>query len=111
MAQFFEQENNRKILNRLTDAGVRIQNMSSDSRKKPLQGKTFLFTGKLENYTRKEAASRIENMGGRATSSVSGETDYLVVGADPGSKYEEAQKQNVKVLDEQEFENLLSAKN
>ena len=50
-------------------------------------------------------------MGGRATSSVSGETDYLVVGADPGSKYEEAQKQNVKVLDEQEFENLLSANN
>ena len=111
VAQFFEQENNRKILKRLTDAGVRIQNMSSDSRKKPLQGKTFVFTGKLENYTRKEAAGRIENMGGRAASSVSGETDYLVVGADPGSKYEEAQKQNVKVLHEQEFENLLSAKN
>ena len=91
----------------MTDAGVRIQNMPSDSWKKPLQGKTFVFTGKLENYTRKEAAGRIENMGGRATSSVSSETDYLVVGADPGSKFEEAQKQDVEILDEQKFEKLI----
>jgi DNA ligase (NAD+) len=70
----------------------------------PLEGTTFVFTGKLEGYTRQEAERRVEDLGGRATSSVSGETDYLVAGEDPGSKYDDAQKLGVTILDEKEFE-------
>jgi DNA ligase (NAD+) len=106
--QFFKQDENREVLKRFADAGVQVRQMPSGSRKKSLEGKTFLFTGRLKNYTRKEVKARVEEHGGRATSSVSGETDYVVVGDDPGSKYEEAAKQNVKILDEKEFEKLLS---
>jgi DNA ligase (NAD+) len=82
--------------------------MPAGSKKKTLEGKTFVFSGRLENYTRQEAKARVEDQGGRATSSVSGETDYLVVGNDPGSKYEEAERQKVEILDEQEFEKRMS---
>jgi DNA ligase (NAD+) len=61
-----------------------------------------------QKEARKEAKVRVEERGGRATSTVSGETDYVVVGDRPGSKYENAKKQNVRILDEQEFEKLLS---
>jgi DNA ligase (NAD+) len=105
---FFEQEENRKVLTALADAGVRVQDMPAGSKKKTLEGKTFVFSGRLENYTRQEAKARVEDQGGRATSSVSGETDYLVVGNDPGSKYEEAERQKVEILDEQEFEKRMS---
>jgi DNA ligase (NAD+) len=70
----------------------------------PLRGKTFVFTGKLENYTRDEAQRRVEELGGRATSSVSGETDVVVAGKDPGSKLDEAKKQGVRIIDEKEFD-------
>lgn len=74
----------------------------------PLKGKTFVLTGRLEGFTRDEAKERIELLGGRATSSVSGETDYLVVGEDPGGKLEDARDADVEVLDEEQFEKLLS---
>jgi DNA ligase (NAD+) len=108
VAQFFNRKENRRVLRGLAEAGVQVQDMPSDRKKKALEGKTFVFTGKLENHTRKKAQARVEELGGRATSSVSGETDFLVVGEQPGSKYEEAQKHNVEILDEQEFEKLLS---
>jgi DNA ligase (NAD+) len=108
VAQFFKQKENRNALQGLADAGVKVEDVPSGSQKRALAGKTFVFTGKLENFTRSEAEARVEELGGRATSSVSGETDYLVVGVDPGKKYEEAKKQNVERLREQEFEKLLS---
>jgi DNA ligase (NAD+) len=73
----------------------------------PLKGKTFVFTGNLESYTREEAKRKVEELGGRATSSVSGETDFVVAGADPGSKLDEARKREVEILDEKEFEKVL----
>jgi len=67
----------------------------------------FVFTGRLDSFTREEAKEKVEVLGGRATSSVSGETDYLVVGEGPGSKLEEAKKQDVEILDEQAFKDLI----
>ncbi|MGD2126892.1 MAG: NAD-dependent DNA ligase LigA [Desulfobacteraceae bacterium] len=108
VTQFFAEEENRHVLERLEKAGVKVEKMPAEKKALPLEGQTFVFTGKLEQYTRDEAQRRVEDLGGRATSSVSGETDYAVVGEDPGSKLEEAKKQKVQILDENEFEKLIN---
>ncbi len=105
---FFEQEENQKILNRLKDAGVKPQQMKQQ-KKQPLDGKTFVFTGELDNYTRNEAEELVESLGGRATFSVSGNTDYVVVGENPGSNYNDAKKHEVKILDDEGFEKIVHA--
>jgi len=99
---FLVQKENKEILQRLQKAGVQVQEMSEREATR-LEGKTFVFTGSLEKFTRDEAQARVEALGGRATSSVSGETDYLVVGENPGSKLDEAREQNVKIIDEKKF--------
>ena len=67
----------------------------------------FVLTGSLDNYTRKEAKEIIEDRGGRVTSAVSSKTDILLVGANPGSKLGQAEENDVRIIDETEFENLL----
>ena len=74
---------------------------------KPLSGLTFVVTGTLESMTRREVEERIEAEGGRASSSVSSKTDYLLAGKDPGSKLAKAEALGVKIIDEAEFEKLL----
>ena len=103
---FFAQKANQEILQRLEEAGLEVQEMSA-RKGSQLEGKTFVFTGSLEKFTRDEAQTRVEALGGRATSSVSGETDYLVVGENPGSKLDEAREQDVKIIDEKEFLELI----
>jgi DNA ligase (NAD+) len=103
---FFKEEENRKILDRLEQAGVQPQKIERQ-RSTALEGLTFVFTGELEGYTRKEAEEKVESLGGKATASVSSNTDYLVVGKEPGSKLDEAKKNEVKILNEKEFEQLL----
>jgi DNA ligase (NAD+) len=104
---FFEQEENKKVLKHLAQAGVQPQKMPGRKTSGGLESHTFVFTGKLEGYTRQEAKRAVEDRGGRATSSVSQETDYVVAGRDPGSKLEEAKKHEVKIIDEKEFVKLL----
>ncbi len=106
---FFHEEENMKILDRLLDAGLKIQGAEAAATG-ILEGKTFVFTGELENYTREEAKELVESLGGRATSSVSGNTDYVVVGANPGSKLDDAHELNVEILDEEAFEKLIQKK-
>jgi DNA ligase (NAD+) len=69
-----------------------------------------VFTGELESYSRSEVKDLAEALGGRATSSVSGETDFLVVGKNPGSKLDEAKKHKVKIIDEEEFKKMVQHK-
>lgn len=105
---FFRQSENQRILRRLEEAGLTMREQGREIQAAPLSGKTFVLTGKLERFAREEAEEMIKQLGGRATSSVSKNTDYLVVGADPGSKLQKAQKLGVRVLSEQEFVDLLN---
>mgnify|MGYP001172776433 FL=1 len=72
-----------------------------------LRGKSFVFTGKLQRFTRSEAESLVESLGGEAHGSVSGETDYVVAGEDAGSKLDQAREKGVRVLDEAAFLRML----
>ncbi len=76
----------------------------------PLEGLRFVFTGGLEGLSRNEAKTRVESLGGRVTSSVSKSTDFVVVGADPGSKADKAQDLGIEMLDEEAFLQLLRDK-
>jgi len=105
--EFFRLDKNEKVLQRLLDSGIEIEAMSKREGALPLQGKTFVFTGELDNYTRTEAKELIEGLGARATSSVSSQTDYVIVGKEPGSKLDEARKRGIKTLDEKAFKKLL----
>jgi hypothetical protein len=93
------------MIEKLKKAGLRIQEHKSALSDK-LAGKTFVLTGELDAFTRDEAKEKIESLGGRATSSVSDNTDYLVVGESPGSKLEEAKKRKVKRINEKELKQL-----
>ncbi len=104
--EFFDSERNRTVVERLRDHGVEPQTVETAG--DALEGLTFVFTGSLSGRTREEARELVEANGGSATSSVSGNTDYLVVGDDPGrSKREDAEANDVPTLGESEFETLL----
>ncbi len=105
---FFSEEQNLKVLEKLFDAGVKIKKVRTSDKDLPLKDKTFVFTGELEDYTRQEASSMAEDLGARVTSSVSSNTDFVVVGEDPGSKLEQARKHNVEILDEQKYDKLIN---
>ena len=106
VVNFFRQHRNKEVLKNLERAGLEVQKIHPDKSFRPLEGKTFVFTGKLDGFTRQEAEEKVEALGGRATSSVSSETDYVVAGKDPGRKYEEARKRKIKILDEKKFNRL-----
>ncbi len=106
--QFFQERQNRALVERLRQAGLRFEETGRRKAGGPLAGKTFVLTGVLQKYTREQAQQRIEESGGKVTSSVSKKTDYVVAGADPGSKLEKARALGVKILDERAFERLLS---
>jgi len=73
-----------------------------------LEGKTFVFTGELSNYTRAEAVAKITEFGGKESKTVNKSTSYVVVGDKPGSKLEKAKSLGVEILDEEKFTSLLS---
>jgi len=105
---FFKQHQNREFVERLKSAGV---DMTAEYKDKglsgSLEGMTFVLTGTLEDYTRSEAGRIIEDLGGKVTSSVSKNTNYVLAGANPGSKLEKARKLGVRIINQQEFENLI----
>ncbi|MFZ5907037.1 MAG: NAD-dependent DNA ligase LigA [Nitrospirota bacterium] len=105
--RFFEKTENKTTLKKLFEAGIEMQNMPQQKEKRSMSGKTFVFTGTLRGYKRNEAKNLVEDLGGRSSSSVSSETDYVVVGKNPGSKLEEAKKMDIKTLDESDFRMLM----
>jgi len=100
---------NRKVITHLQESGVQVAPgmATGDRTKSPLAGKTFVFTGGLDHFTRTDAQQAVETMGGRLASSVSKKTSYVVVGRDPGSKLEQARTLGVTILTEQEFASLV----
>ena len=99
---WFHNENNKIFLQKLTDYGVEITE-EVIIKEGPLKGKVFCFTGELEKYTRSQAQEIVEKLGGEAVDAISKKVDYLVVGKNPGSKLQKAQKYNIKILNEEEF--------
>ena len=110
IVEFFGRESTARVLGKLKKAGVNMESRRQAVRKNPdVAGKTFVLTGTLERYSRDEAARLIESQGGRVTGSVSGKTDYVVAGSDPGSKADRARELGVAVLSEEDFEKLVGA--
>jgi len=103
--EYFQRPESRRLIQRLLAAGITIK--PPERREGPLSGKTFVLTGTLSALTRGEAEERIKALGGAIGSNVSKKTDYLVVGADPGSKLEKAQRLKVPILDEAAFLELI----
>ena len=109
IAQFFHQKENKEILARYSEAGVKMsEEKTSTDEDQPLDGKTFVLTGALQKMTRDEASEAIKNAGGKVTSSVSKNTDYVMVGESPGSKYNKAKKLDITILTEDKFVSLIS---
>lgn len=108
VAHFFQDKKNQKILERLLKSGIEIESIAT-KRKKALEGKIFVFTGELEDYTRDEAKENVELLGGRATSSVSSNTDYVVVGENPGSKLDDAKEEGTEIIDENKFKKIIQS--
>ena len=104
---FFEQEENLQVIEKLRKAGIRLEEKIARPEKLPLSGQEFVITGRLEAFSRPEAEARIKALGGTAKSDVTQKTNYLVVGADPGSKLTEAQTLGTKQINEEEFLRLL----
>jgi len=103
---FFDEPANRAVIAAIRAAGLTLTNPYRAS-EQPLEGLTFVFTGQLEEWTRDEVERLVERLGGRATSSVSGETDYVVAGPGAGQKRDDAAAHDVPMLDETAFKALL----
>jgi DNA ligase (NAD+) len=108
---FFRQEDNRRIIDELRKAGVRLEEEAVEVIERPLSGQEFVLTGRLETFPRSEVEARIKEMGGSVGSSVTRKTTHLVVGAEPGSKLKKARALGTKVLSEEEFRHLLEESN
>jgi DNA ligase (NAD+) len=104
---FFHNPKNLKVLEKLKKGGVKFPVEKVKVKETPFSGKTFVLTGGLDSFTRDEATKIIEEMGGRISSSVSKKTDFVVVGKDPGSKYDNALKLGVKTINEEEFKKVI----
>lgn len=106
ICMFFKQKENLKVLEKLKEAGMNLKE-DLPKGKTPLKGKQFVFTGTLSSFTRLEAGEIVKKLGGRLASTVSKNIDYLVVGEDPGSKYEKAKALGVNILSEEEFKKII----
>ncbi len=106
--QTLAEERTRELIDRLRGHGLRFEEEAGEDGGGPLEGKTFVLTGTLPNLSRERATELIEAAGGKVTGSVSSRTDYLVAGADPGTKLAKAQELGTDVVDEAGLEQLLS---
>jgi DNA ligase (NAD+) len=104
--QFFRDKKNRESIERLKKVGVKVTEPKTKEKGK-FAGKTFVFTGTLKTFGRDEARNLVESSGGLTASSVSKKVDYVVVGEDPGSKFDKAKELGIKTLTEEEFKKMV----
>ena len=106
IASFFAELRNREVLDKLRAGGVK-PTPPEPKQAGPLTGKSFVLTGSLESFSRSQAQTAVEDLGGKVTSSVSKKTDFVVVGENPGTKYDKALQLGVEVIDEEGLKKLL----
>lgn len=104
---FFDEENNLQTVKRLLESGVSVARGETGPQDERFTGKTFVFTGTLTQFTRSEAQGVVEKLGGKASTSVSKMTDYVVIGENAGSKATKARELGVKILTEDEFREMI----
>lgn len=104
---WFREARNIRFLEKLDKVGVRFEPLSENRKSQKLSGLTFVLTGGLASMSREEAKEKIRALGGDVSESVSKKTSYVVVGSEPGSKYEKAKKLGVRTIDEKEFLKML----
>jgi DNA ligase (NAD+) len=109
--EFFKQSHNQDVIAKLLKVINWPEVQVKAATELPLQGKTFVITGTLSDMTRDEAKAELQALGGKVTGSVSSKTDYVVVGENPGSKADKAEKLGVKILDEAALQKLLKQNN
>ena len=105
--EFFQVPETKKLITKFKKVGIRMKE-PIEKRGKELKGKKFVFTGELKLITRSQAGVRVKKMGGDVVSSVSKNTDFVVAGKSPGSKYNKALDLGVKILTEEQFSSLTS---
>ena len=108
--EFFAESENQKLIDHLHAVGVNMKDERAAPKSSKFAGMTFVFTGTLARRSREEAEALVVSHGGKAGSSVSKKTNYVVVGADPGSKFDKAKSLNVPILDEAQFDKLLASR-
>jgi DNA ligase (NAD+) len=107
--QYFDDVKNQQFIKKLLDNGVKIQKVVRVEKSGKLFGKTFVLTGTLTSLTRDDAKEKIRNLGGEISESVSKSTSAVVVGENPGSKYEKARNLGITTLSESEFLELIKS--
>ena len=105
--EFFRQDQTIDLINRLKEANVNMEALDTEDIDNRFEGKTFVLTGTLERFTRKEASDLIEKHGGKTSGSVSKKTDYVLAGEDAGSKLTKAQNLGVEIITEEQFEEMM----
>jgi DNA ligase (NAD+) len=107
VVEYFSLPQTKKLIDDFRREGLNLKDEARDIKITPVFGKGFVFTGELKQYSRLQAEELVRSLGGSFSSSVSKNTDYLVVGVEPGSKFEKAKKLGVKIIDEKEFLRLV----
>jgi len=110
LTSFFKQDISRKLINKLKEAGLNLREERAKIKKSVFTGKTVVFTGELSGRSRSEAERLVRECAGNTSSSVSKNTDFVVAGSNPGSKYTQAKKLGVKIIEEAEFSRLSEAR-
>ncbi len=106
VVKFFASAKAKKLIEEFRRNGLTLTEGKRTVKQSPLNGKLFIFTGELKDFSRDEARALIETLGAKWTSSISKEIDYVVVGENPGLKYEKAKKLNLNTITEQDFKKL-----
>ena len=105
--EFFQEEQTSDLIKKLKEAGVNMNSLEEESEDNRFEGKTFVLTGSLEDFTRSEASEIIERLGGKTSGTVSKKTDYVLAGEDAGSKLTKAQNLGITVISETEFKEMI----